>query len=124
MQTAELFRRGIVVPLDRDAEESLRANNVNDSMNVRYLSIANDWMFETLWEVGLFRAINSQCASLLDDYEEEMVEASSAAGVLAAIELVAGNASAQQSDVAKFLEDMRLLADEASKLSRPILFVL
>jgi hypothetical protein len=124
MQNAELFRRGIVVPLDRDAEESLRVNNVNDSTNVRYLSIANDRMFETLWEVGLFREINSRCASLLDDYEEEMVETSSAAGILAAIESVAGNAAAQQPDVVKFLEDTRILVNEASTLSRPILFVL
>jgi hypothetical protein len=91
---------------------------------VRHLSIANNRMFEKLWEVGLFREINSRCASLLDDYEEEMVEASSAAGILAAIESVSGNAAAQQPDVVKFLEDTRILVNEASTLSRPILFVL
>jgi hypothetical protein len=124
MQNAELFRRGLVVPRDRDAEESLRINNVNDSTNVRYLSIANDVMFETLWKLGLFREINSRCASLLDDYEEEMIAASSAAGILTAINSVADNAAAQLPDVVKFLKDARSLVNEASTLARPILFVL
>ena len=122
MQNAELFRRGIVVPLDRNAEQSLRANNVSDATNMRYLGIPNDEIFETLWEIGLFREINSRCATLLDDYEEQMVEASSAAEILAAIESVAKNAT--QPEVAKFLEETQNLVYEASALSRPILFVL
>jgi hypothetical protein len=124
MQNSELFRRGIVVPLDRDAENSLRVNDVSRSTRVRYLGIANDQLFETLWKVGLFQAINAQCRSTLDDYEEGLIEPSSASGILTALELVASKPAAQQPEVARFLADARGLVNEAAMSLRPILFVL
>lgn len=114
----------MVVPLDRNAEEELRANDVSNTTNVRYLGIPGDRIFELLWQIGLFREINSQCATLLDDYEEEIIEASSAARLFTVVEKIAKNSEAQQPDVAEFLEELSELVKEASTLSRPVVFVL
>jgi len=124
MQNAELFRRGIVLPLDAVAEASVRANDVSKITGVRFLKIPSEELFETLWRLGLFREINARCATLLDDYEEEIVEPSSLGAILSAIDSVAKNGVAQQPGVVDFLRKMRALAQEASDLSRPLLFVL
>ena len=121
MQNSELYRRGVVVPLDEKAEQSLRVNDVDESANVRYLSV-DDRMFEMLREVGLFQEINSRCDSLLDDYEEEWIEATRVTEILVAIDSIADKA-AQQPMIVAFLEEIRLLVKEAATLSRPVLFV-
>jgi hypothetical protein len=63
MQNSELFRRGVVVPLDDRAEESLRCNNVNTTTQVQYLPITNDSLFEGLWKSGLFHEIYKRCGT-------------------------------------------------------------
>mgnify|MGYP001154662421 CR=1 FL=1 len=122
MQNAELYRRGVVLPLDDDAEESLRSNDVGDATNARYLNVSDSTFF-ILWNIGLFQKINARCATLLDDYEEEVVEAASVDGITAAIDAVARNA-AKHPDAAEFLEGLRNMAMRASRSSRPLLFVL
>lgn len=123
MQNAELYRRGVVLPLDDDAEEALRSNDVDETTSVRHLKIADAGAFEALWRLGLFREINARCVTLLDDYEEEMVDAASAAGIIAAVDAVARDAD-EHPEMANFLEDLRDLARQASRSSRPLLFVL
>ncbi|MFO0890589.1 MAG: hypothetical protein U0790_15775 [Isosphaeraceae bacterium] len=124
MQNSELYRRGIVLPLDEDAEQAMRSNDVSETTSVRNLSIADTGAFEALWELGLFREINARCATLLDDYEEEMVEAASADGIIAAVDAVARAAAAEDPGMARFLDGLRDLARQASRSSRPLLFVL
>jgi hypothetical protein len=123
MQNSSLFRRGIVVPLDEDAEESLRCGNVTKEIKVRYLRIP-DILFDVLVIHGFFKEINRRCKSLLDDYEDEIVESSSAGEILTAIGSMAANGISPQSDLNKFLNNARNLVKEARDLSRPILFVL
>jgi hypothetical protein len=124
MQNAELYRRGVVLPLDRDAEESLRSNDVSQDTNVRLLKIAGAGGFEALWRLGLFREINARCSTLLDDFEEEIVDAASAEGIIDAVDSVTRDAAAQHPEVVVFLEGLRDLARQASTSSRPLLFVL
>jgi hypothetical protein len=69
MQNSALFRRGVVLPLNEEAEEGLRYNDVNESTQAEYLEISRD-LFSNLWEIGLFDEINRRCGSLIDDYEE------------------------------------------------------
>lgn len=124
MQNAELYRRGIVLPLDEAAEEALCSNHVSETTNVRLLKIPDAEWFEALWRLGLFREINARCATLLDDHEEEMMDAASADGVIAAVDVVARDAIAEHSEMVEFLDDLREMARQALRSSRPLLFVL
>ena len=124
MQNTELYRRGVVLPLDNDAEEALRSNEVDEATNVRLLEIADEVQFEALWRLGLFKEINARCATMIDDYEQEIVEAASVERILAAIDAVARDAVIKHPEMAEFLEDLRDLARQAALSSRPLLFVL
>lgn len=124
MQNAELYRRGIVLPLDQDAEDCLRANDVNETTNVELLEISGSEVFDTLWHLGLFREINNKCRTLLDDYEEDMVECDALQHVVETVDFVAQGPLIQQPDTSAFLGDLRDLASRAIILHRPILFVL
>jgi hypothetical protein len=124
MQNSELFRRGVVVPLDDRAEESLRCNNVNTTTQVQYLPITNDSLFEGLWKSGLFHEIYKRCGTLIDDYEEAFVETSGMPGLTAAVEAVAEKEYGTQPDVYSFLVALHKLTTHASGIERPVLFVL
>jgi hypothetical protein len=122
MQNSELYRRGIVCPLDEVAEERLRRNDVDSATHVRLLAIPDNLMFTALCQLKLFDQINARCGTLIDDYEEEWVEASGVAAVVAAVDAVADAAS--DSRVAALLLALRSLAHEAEASSRPLLFIL
>ncbi len=124
MQPSALYRRGIILPLDAIAERNVRTHDVSKTENVRLLKIPSQGLFEALWHLGLFREINDRCSSLLDDYEEELIEASSTCEVLAAIDSVIGRPGAHDLEVIEFLKELRALARDASTLSRPLMFVL
>jgi hypothetical protein len=123
MQPSELFRRGIVVPLDEEAEKGLREYQVQDDINVHLLKIPDQELFESLWRIGLFRAINQRCGTLVDDYEEELVEPGSLPGILVAIDAVSDR-GVTDATVLEFLAKLRALVREAVAMSRPVLFVL
>lgn len=74
MQNSEMYRRGFVVPLNKLAEQALLNNNVGKETNVAYFEIPNDHVFESLWSKGLFNDINTGIGSMIDDYEEEIIE--------------------------------------------------
>ncbi|MEX0777834.1 MAG: hypothetical protein WD042_19205 [Phycisphaeraceae bacterium] len=79
-------------------------------------------MFTALWRLKLFDQINARCGTLIDDFEEEWVEASGVAEVAAAVDAVAD--AARDPGVAALLLALRSLAHEAQASSRPLLFVL
>ena len=79
------------------------SNDVSETTRVYVLEIADSGLFEELWRLGLFREINARCATLVDDYEEEMVDAASAERVIAAVDAVAHNAVAENTEVVEFL---------------------
>lgn len=123
MQPSELYRRAIVVPLDQKTEECLRAYDVTEDANVHLVKIPDDELFILLWQLGLFEEINRRCGSLIDDYEEEMVNATEIHKVLDAIDVIA-SAALPDTRVRGFLRELQTLAHEALRLSRPMLFVL
>jgi hypothetical protein len=111
-----------VLPLDDRAEESLRCNDVNGTTAVQVLPISTDAFFENLWKAGLFQEINKCCGSVIDDYEEEFLEAAYIPTLAETVETLVQQTS--QPDLKSFLVDLRKLADTALALKRPILFVL
>ena len=54
MQNSELFRRGIVVPLNKEAELALIKNQVDSSIEVKYYLFPDQQLFDSFWENGLF----------------------------------------------------------------------
>lgn len=124
MQNSYVYRRGVVLPLDDDAERALRASDVDDAVRARYLKIDDSGGFERLWDAGLFEEINARYGVLTGDYEEEFLEPGSMGRLLEAIDTMAAAAPATHPDVAGFLDKLRRLAQEAATLKRPLLFVL
>jgi len=122
MQNAELYRRGIVLPLNHNAEECLRANNVNASIHVRFLPISDDELFRVLCQLNLFNKINARCGTLVDDFEEEWIDASNTKKLLELVDSFA--VVSHNPNIINFLADLKLLAGQADALSRPLLFVL
>ncbi len=54
MQISELYRRGVVVPLNRDACEALACNDIEETTPVRAARILTQADFDSLWDLGLF----------------------------------------------------------------------
>ena len=124
MQVSSLYRRGIVLPLNDEAEESLRYDDIDETTRVRHVGIAGQSFFETLWELGLFQGINARAGSLIDDYEEEFVGSDSLVSILESINEVRWKRRAATDDIETFLNDLSALVIDAKNLNRPLLFVL
>jgi hypothetical protein len=124
MQNSELFRRGVVLPLDDRAEDGLRFNDVDPSMQVQHLPIISEVLFEALWRIGLFHQINNRCATLIDDYEEAVVEPHGTSSLASLVSAVGIPTEGVPPDVNSFLDDLHDLANRASSLKRPLFFVL
>jgi hypothetical protein len=106
------------------AQQGLRLNDVNSANRVQYLPIASDGLFKRLWETGLFHEINRTCGTLVDDYEEDFVGASSITGLMAAVEAIAEKEKGATPDVKDFFMELHKLAANALSQKRPVLFVL
>jgi hypothetical protein len=124
MQNSELFRRGIILPLDDRAEQSLRLNAVDATTHVQKLRIKSDTLFDSLWNIGLFHDINQRCGTLIDDYEEEFVEASDVQNLMAAIEVAVSKGDKLDSNARSFIADFQSLTIKALELNRPVVFIL
>jgi hypothetical protein len=47
---------------------------VNQDLEVEFFEIPDQQTFDSLWSSGLFKKINKKTGSLLDDYEEDVIE--------------------------------------------------
>lgn len=122
MQISELYRQSVVLPLDRQAEECLRAGEIDSGVRVRRLEIPNNKVIGDLWQLRLFEQINAKCAGLIDEYEEAWIDASAMTEMLTVIDSVAAVTS--ELDTRGFLDELRGLVVEARTISRSLLFVL
>jgi len=122
MQVSAIFRRGVILPLDEEAEGRLKANDVEETISVRYLEI-EDRIFEVLWYTGVFQRINARTNALIDDYEECFVEADLMPEVLKAIAETLTKRTFSSS-VMNFLTSLSSIATEAASSGRPLFFVL
>jgi len=124
MQNSELFRRGVVLPLDLDAEKLLRLNSADEATRVRYLEIENQQEFEVLWKSGVFQRINAIAESFLDDYEEDFLDVKNMSSILTAIEDTQITNKVSSVEEERFMIALSSMASEAASLGRPLLFVL
>jgi len=124
MQNAALFRRGVVLPLDDDAEEALLSNEVEMAIHLQHLPIPTEALFEALCGHVLFDEINRRCGTLVGDYEEEFVEASRITDLIGATKATSEREDGSLPDSTAFLHELHKLTTRALELDRPVLFVL
>lgn len=122
MRFSELYCQGVVLPLDRQAEECLRAGDADSSMRVRFLEIPDRKVIGDLWQLNLFEQINAKCACLIDEHEAAWIDASAITEMLAVIDSTA--AVACEPETRAFLDELRALVAKARAISRSLLFVL
>lgn len=121
MQPSELWRRGVVMPLNSEAIEQISAWDVDESTAVEFLPISSDALFYELWEIELFAEINRQCGSLIDDYEEEWLRQEQLpASACAVVALLRQHRSGA---VGEFLNQLSALISKAADTKLPLYFV-
>lgn len=123
MQNAEVFRRGVVVPLDDLALVCLRANNVDESQAVKCASIADEDDFTWLWEQQFFAFITKKTGVLLDDYEEDELPPVAARVVSALATEYAARGDAPES-VKRFCGALAEVCQIAMDRGYPLFFIL
>jgi hypothetical protein len=123
MQNSALFRRGVVMPLDQSAEEQLRNDNVSEATQVEWIEIGSQSLFDALWNLGLFQDINHRVDSLIDDYEQEVVESDHVGEIGSAVK-AALSKKRLTSELRSFLASLSALAERAKVNRRPVFFVL
>lgn len=124
MQNSELYRRGFVVPLNREAEQAVTNNNVDEQTSVEFYGLTSEEVFYDLWEMGLFDLINDRLGTMLDDYEEDKIEASQVnlfKGVIRDFEHSNKIADTLRKQV---LLELDTLCDIAKEKSRPLFIIL
>lgn len=123
MQCSELYRRGVVLPLDSTALEALRLYGADSETAVEFLEI-DEPLFAVLCAKGLFEMINARTGAHIDDYEEEWVEFEAADGIREAIHAFRAKFRLSDPDLLGFLTALEQLAATASRERLPLLFVL
>ena len=121
MQNSELYRRGVVVPIDAPALLALRASNVTESTSVVTAEL-DEASFGWLWDHGLFARINASTGAMLDDYEEHELEAARVGEVLRVVKLQSREGASPA--VATFLADLTRALETAVTKGMPVFFIL
>lgn len=70
MQLSQLFRRGILRPIDDAAATQLTSFHITQPILVEWLPIPSDAQFQSIWESGVFQRINESCGVAISDFEE------------------------------------------------------
>ena len=120
MQPSELWRSGVVLPLDDAARKAIEDWAVTRDTRVQYVAL--EARAEALWTCGVFQALNDACGTLIDEYEEAWLPVSQ---VPAAQEVLASyTARAEAGSVVESLEALSSLLAASIRLRQPALFVL
>ena len=122
MQLPTIFRQGIISPLDDETESQFRSWSLSGLSMVMFLPIEGSDLSGELWDSGLFEAINTAAGSLIDEYEEELLEPGQLSLAVSAVECRISEQSSPEIRV--FYERLLRMLHEARAAGRPVLFVL
>ena len=120
MQLSQLFRRGIVLPLDDDSARQLSEFAVHSPVRVEWLPILGDEQFTEIWETGVLQRINQNCGTSISDYEETVIPTSKIQYAIKAIR----SASETNASASQFFGLLDLLLSDAMVMNRSVYFVL
>lgn len=125
MQITELFRRGIVLPLDVIAASQLADWEVGATINVEWLEIADDEVFKKIWRSGLLQEINGFCGTKINDYEEEEVPPDCLTKIIGYLEQGSRfTTSSNDDDIRYFCSRLLDLCRKGCASNRPLYFIL
>lgn len=120
MQPSELWRRGVVLPHSRRVVQQINDWGVDGSTAVDFLPIADAALFERLWDIGLFAAINQACGTLIDDFEAAWLPPETLPAAATVVERFLKMNSG--GDVGDFLHRLSALIDRAAEAKMPLYF--
>lgn len=121
MQLPELFRRGVVRPLDDDAERQLSQFHIEEPVRVEWLPIPDESEFSLIWKSGVFQHLNCACGIGISDYEEEVLSANSTQMAIDALRQFQRNRSGDS--VSRFLGQLDSLLSDAQSARRSVYFI-
>lgn len=122
IQVSQLFRRGVVRPLNEEAAVQLRTMFVESPIRCEWLPILGEQNFIAIWRSGVFQRIADACQAPVRDYEEALLELASISDAMTAVEAtpVAGHSNQVQA----FLTNLAGLLCDARRAGTLVLFVL
>ncbi len=120
MQLPELFRQGIVRPLDDAAAAELAAQEVRTPIRVEWLPIPDQEQFDRIWAAGVFQQVGAAGGIEITDYEEAELKAEKIPAALAALQSL----EYPDAETARFVQGLRALLTEAAADGRCGYFVL
>lgn len=121
MQLSELYRRGIVSPLNSAADIAFRSGETCESTQVNFVPIDNA-LFTVLWQLDFFLELNRKCDSLIDDYEEESLDGEQLDMALAVAQSFRSRATSPRT--LEFLDEFAKLVEHARTLRLSVEFIL
>lgn len=119
MQISQLFRRGVVRPLDDEAARQLATFTIDDSIRTEWLPILGDSQFAEIWNTGILQCLNEACRIRISDYEEVELR-SSQLGL--ALQVIRRNLTNIGSSL-PFFQKLDELLSEASDSERNVYFI-
>ncbi|QDU51748.1 hypothetical protein [Gimesia panareensis] len=122
MQLSACYRRGILSPRNQEAENQLRSWNIEHPILVEFISLNNDTDFDSLWDLRVFQKINGLCNSMIDDYEEEIIEPDKLHLIVELIDTEFQNV--RSVSLQNFFEAFRELMLNAINNQKPVFFIL
>lgn len=120
-QASQLFRQGVVRPLDDKARDQLTSFFIDSAVRCEWLPIVGDAQFAAIWRSGLLRAIGDACDIHLSDYEEAIIPPEQIDNARAAVVPFLANAGA---DISNFALCLHGLLSDALMQQMPVVFVL
>ncbi|MEQ8767159.1 MAG: hypothetical protein RL885_24830 [Planctomycetota bacterium] len=120
MQLPRLYRRGVVRPLNEDADRQLASWSARGSIRAEWLAICGNGDFAEIWQSGILQRINEACDLRISDYEEEALPVEKIPAALEALESVSTRSSTLS---ARFLANLREMLTEAIRERMPLYFV-
>lgn len=119
MQLSQLYRRGVVRPLDEAAAIELETSDVRRPIRVEWLAVLGNDQFNQLWATGVFEKINRACNIKISDYEEVRL---SAGDVSKSLQLVRAM-DTFGGEVGSFFRGLESLLAEAAAANQSVYFI-
>jgi hypothetical protein len=119
MQLSQLYRRGVVRPLDEHAAKRLAAFKVDAPIRVEWLPVLGDDQFGDIWDSGILQRINEACEIQISDYEEIELKA---CGIPKALNVLTCPHQGSR-DVMTFFDALKQLLMDAAATASNVYFV-
>ena len=119
MQISQLYRRGVVRPLDDEAARQLATFTIDDSIRTEWLPILSDSQFAEIWNTGILQLIGETCSIVVRDYEEVELLSSQ---IGSALHVICSDREKNGSSLS-FFQKLEALLAAASETEKSVFFI-